>query len=459
MRKTIHLTLSLIFTTGALALSTAVLAEQTAQDTQTAAYQPLPGERNCLFRYGPVSADPYINVAYPDAGVQYWGAAFTVPEGASLYLEGQFPHSRYMSLISYDEYGRPIQSLADYLIEPTPGHTNPFREGAKRNSNQRDYQVRITNTPPDNDYTKGIKRTNQTDNLLHAPRSPANQQVMIYRIYAEDKGHGVTAGVSLPIPVVKTAQGDTLKGKAACDYIQAEQPLRAKLSALGVSVGQYRALINQPDKPDTHPATNPSTWHIQLDRESLLGIYTGNINPNSRRSEGGFYPNLDNNYIRTVINRKHGPVYVLRAKAPTTPKTYQGDLTMGSGQLRYWSVCSNKSLAVTKVNDCLYDEHIPVDNNGYYTIAISRAADRPRNAYAQCGVGWLPMADDGDGLFDQDASIVQIRHMLADANFSQAIQQIEFDKDIANVMGEFYPNTFYTTTNNFELMFPCPLEG
>ncbi len=41
-------------------------------------YEPIPGSRTCFWRRGPVSKDPYINIAYPDAGVFYWNAAFTV---------------------------------------------------------------------------------------------------------------------------------------------------------------------------------------------------------------------------------------------------------------------------------------------------------------------------------------------------------------------------------------------
>jgi len=65
----------------------------------------IPGERTCFWTRGPVSADPYMNIAYPDANVFYWAAAISVPEGAKLELEGEFPYCRYMSLISYDERG------------------------------------------------------------------------------------------------------------------------------------------------------------------------------------------------------------------------------------------------------------------------------------------------------------------------------------------------------------------
>ncbi|MGF1852606.1 hypothetical protein L4C44_11975 [Vibrio satsumensis] len=418
-------------------------------------FEGIPGERTCFFRYGPVSADPYINVAYPDAAVKYWGSAFTVPDGAKLRLEGQFPHSRYMSFISYDDRGRPVQSLPDYMIKPSRSSVNPFREGSQRDSVLRSYQVNILDSQPKTDYTAGQIRDGAEMDELHTPKSSANQQVIIYRIYAKDENSDGTGNTALPQPVVTLASGKELRGQEACDSLQSTQPLKAQLNALGIPVEKYRELVSQPNKPAGFPATNPSTWHIQLDRESLLGIYTGKVNPEARRSTGGFYPNLDNNYIRTVVNRKHGPVFVLRAKAPVTPKTFHGVKKMTKGDLRYWSVCSNKGFAVTKVNDCLYDEAIPVDKDGYYTVAVSRAADRPRNAFAQCGVGWLPMADDGDGIIDEDASIVQIRHMLAAPEFSHAIQNIQQDKDIAPVMGEYYPRTFYTTTNNFELMIPC----
>ncbi len=58
----------------------------------------IPGVRTCFWSRGPVSSDPYINIAYPDAGVFCWGAGFTIPQGAKLELEGEYPHSRYSLL-------------------------------------------------------------------------------------------------------------------------------------------------------------------------------------------------------------------------------------------------------------------------------------------------------------------------------------------------------------------------
>ena len=68
-------------------------------------------------------------------------AVFTLPVGAKLHLEGNFPRSRYMSFISYDGAGVPIESVADYLIKPNAGATNPFLTGADRSSTQRGYRL------------------------------------------------------------------------------------------------------------------------------------------------------------------------------------------------------------------------------------------------------------------------------------------------------------------------------
>lgn len=180
--------------------------------------------------------------------------------------------------------------------------------------------------------------------------------------------------------------------------------------------------------------------------------------PVAPKSEGGFYPNLDNQYIRTVLNRKLGKVFVVRGKAPTTPRTLNGDAKMGSGELRYWSFCSNQGFANTRVNDCVHDENVPAGPDGFYTIVVSRPADRPRNALPQCGTAWLPMADDGDGAVDADVTVLQLRHMLGTQNFKHAVQAIGKVGDEAKDMGPYYPQGRYVTTSAFETAVPCQIE-
>ena len=416
---------------------------------------PIPGPRSCFWSYGPHSADPYINLAYPDSSVFYWAAVFSMPEGARLELTGQFAHARYQSFISYDQRGRPIESLADYLIQPDNLSANPYLLATNRNSEDRSYTVELINKTPDVEREIGEFNRNAESNLLHAPAYAGGQQVVIYRIYLPDSGKWPDGGVPLPAPKVTLKDGTVVAGSAACGELDSAQRLRVSADAVGIPPHEYRKLISQPGRPDTWPSEIPAKWFIQLDRASLLGIYTGDINDDARRSEGGFYPNLDNHYIRTIINRKHGKVFMVRGKMPVTPKTYHGDDYMEEGQMRYWSICSNQGFANTRVNDCLFDEEIPLDGDGFYTVMISRAEDRPRNAIKQCGIAWLPMADDGDGMFDNDVTIVQIREMLAAPEYEHAIHLVRKQSELETVMGPYMPRTRYLQPNQVETFFVC----
>lgn len=438
-------------------------AVEQAQRDIAAGKDPIPGPRTCFWARGPAAADPYINIAYPDSATFYWAAVFTMPPGSTMHFEGRFPRARYMSFISYDEKGRPIESVADYLIAPAKGAINPFLSGAERLGEQRDYRLSVIDANPPPNQPVGMNLMGQTRERLHAPHygNAPGQQVILYRIYAADRGTDETGNGGLPEPVLTLADGRVLRGAAACPALRTRQQLQLDPAAMALPVEQYQELLAAArSKGPTFPATNPATFYQQLDRESLYDIYRGKPpRDDAPKSEGGFYPNLDNQYIRTLLNRKLGKVFVLRAKAPTTPRTWQGAARMGDGDLRYWSWCSNQGFANTRVNQCVYDEHIPVGPDGYYTLVVSRAADRPRNATARCGVAWLPMADDGDGAVDDDVTVLQLRHMLGTGEFRHAVQGIRKHSTMAADMGEYFPRGRYMSTSAFETAVPCLIES
>tara|TARA_B100000401_G_scaffold333176_1_gene232356 strand:- start:635 stop:1939 length:1305 start_codon:yes stop_codon:yes gene_type:complete len=409
------------------------------------------GPRDCFWARGPFSADPYINVAYPDSNVYYWAAAFSMPVDSTLEIKGEYPYSRYMSFFSYNERGKPIGSLTDFQIQSKA--TNPFILGNQRSDLSRSYSIEVVNKNPLSDLS--VSTDNPNRNILFTPEYRKNQQLVVYRIYLPDKNIDITGGVKLPQPVLTLSDGSKLVGEETCETLNTSQALQVSFDALGIPPNEYRELISQPDKPDTWPAHNPPKWFIQLDRKSLIGMYTGEIDPNAPRSEGGFYPNLDNQYIRSIINRKHGKVLIVRGKAPTTPKTYFKTSFTEEEDLRYWSLCSNQSFVNTRVNDCLHDEEIPIDKNGFYTIAISREEDRPRNAINECGIAWLPMADDGDGMFDDDVTIIQFRHLLPSDKFEHSIQKVKRQDQLEEIMGPYMPKARYLMPNQVETFFPC----
>lgn len=418
----------------------------------------VPGARTCFWASGPYSGDPYLNVAWPDTNTVYWGAKFTMPEGSKLSIEGQFAHSRYTSYTSYDDRGQPVETLADYLITPLPGHTNPARNGADRNAVKRSYVIDVTvGGQRDTSRIEGFFNEGATSKTIAAPKNGGTQQVIILRNYTSDKGTGITGGVPLPAPVLTLADGKVLRGAAACQALKTDQLLQVQPDAFGMPVARYRELLTLPGKPDTHPATRPSTWYAQFDRKQFEGIFTGEIGNFERKSEG-FYPTVDNQYIRTFINRKFGPVYVLRGTLPKTPKTMNGDPVMNTkdADMRYWSICSQHGASNTTVVKCLNDEEVitsgPARN---YIIAFSRASDRPRTAYPECGINWLPIPDDGDGMFDPDQGNMMIRNMLARPDFAHSIQKVKKTGEERAVMGTYLPSGAYMTKDIFESAFTC----
>ena len=275
----------------------------------------VPGPRDCFWSLGPHSGDPYINLAYPDSNVYYWASVFTMPEGSELYIDGEYPYSRYMSIISYNARGKPLESLADYLIEPQKNSFNPFVSGNKRLNKNRDYNIQVFNKEPVTDRETGMISDLSSNNVLNAPSYGPKQQLIIYRIYLPDNSTGPLGGVDLPKPTVMI-DGASYTGKAACDVLNTDQNLAITTDAAGLPAMKYRELASQPDKPSTWPAQNPPKWYIQMDRQSLIGIYTGEFNMNASRSTGGFFPNLDNHYLRTIINKKYGHVLMIKGKAP-----------------------------------------------------------------------------------------------------------------------------------------------
>jgi hypothetical protein len=161
---------------------------------------------------------------------------------------------------------------------------------------------------------------------------------------------------------------------------------------------------------------------------------------------GGFGDNPDNKYMGTQFTQDYGAVLAFRGKAPTTPRTFDGQTRMGTGQLRYWSLCTNAQ--TTAYYACHQDDQVPVDRRGYYTIAISTAAARPRNATESCGVSWLPA-----GPWRQ--SLLILRNMLPAPTFAQAIQNAQPGTE-QQTLGEYYPRgTYYRTTADFEKL-GCP---
>ena len=117
------------------------------------------------------------------------------------------------------------------------------------------------------------------------------------------------------------------------------------------------------------------------------------------------------------------------------------------GQLRYWSMCTADR--TTQTYGCVNDENVAVDKDGYFTVAVSTAVDRPSNATAACGISWLPWGLDPKG-------IVYMRNMLPSPGFAQAVQNASYGTE-QQTLGAYYPvGTYFATPTAFEQQVGCP---
>ena len=394
------------------------------------------------FWIGPYSSrrGPEFNSAFPDIGATYWTARYALPAGASLRIRGQFPHARYQSFHSYGAM-RPVDSINDLATAPDPGSTNPFLPGADRTAKRRSYTISVSNDPPP------IDQQLRAANTLYAGVAGRSDQELIYRVYVADKGRDWAGGVGLPEPELTLADGTVLCGADLCAAIGSTDNV---LEPSRLPLETYLALRDQPGKPPTFPADDPPTFGAFYNTAfSINCVYLDLCEPNPVRS-GGQYSNEDVAYVGAFLNRQFGPVLVLRGKLPTTLETYDREKRMGEGQLRYWSICQNESFATTAGAGCLYDEQVPIDADRRYTIVTSLSADRPKNASARCGVGFVPWPENGDGAGHPDDALLLIRNMLPSPSFHQAVQDTTVPGDERAIMGPYLPTATYMSTTQFE---------
>ena len=381
-----------------------------------------------------------VNVAYPDDSAQYWSGAYTVTPGTRIRITGRFPHARYMSFNVYDAAQRPIDGLSDVRIQPDPGSSNPFVEGADRTRDAgRSYTVFID---------PGKKPADPAPNTLYTGEgqngAPNLAGTFIYRVYVPDRFTDEAGGVGVPTATIEPASSTAAPAASRCSTL-------TKPSVTGVN--ELLATSSPPADVPVSGGTNPPTWRKFVNLLSSVAInVVGEPNPNgvdldTLGGRGGFLSNRDNEYVSTPINRNFGKVLVTRFRAPTFADTRNGVPAMPGGQLRYWSLCENDP-PTQRMVACLNDDRSVVGPDGFATYVVSTPDQRPANATRECGVNWLPWGPNPRG-------ILIYRHMLPDPSFTQAIHNAEADHE-AETMGDYFPvSRYYADRAAYEQAVGC----
>jgi hypothetical protein len=383
---------------------------------------------------------------FPEAAATYWFARFHLPAGSHLAIRGRYAHARYESLNAYNSGGEPIDALRDTLTRPDPGATNPFVAGHDRTGAKRGYSVSVVG---DAVPAGGARAAN----TVYAGATAATEAQLLYRVYLPDDPADPTGGGGLPDVALVTADGLTLTGAAACQAVN--QPDRT-IPVVATPLALWQATRKTPGCPATFPALPAVRWERFFSLADAVATLAADCRsapaPTSTPADiGGYYSNGDIRYLFTYVDRKYGPVLVLKGRMPRVATTSADVRRMPAGQLRYWSVCSYESRVTTRYGDCLADRDVPVTGKAHdYTIVASRAADRPRNATARCGVAWLAFPARGDGAGDRNLAQLVIRNMLPAAGFTHAAQAVTTHGTERARLGGYLPTSTYTTKKSFQ---------
>ena len=122
---------------------------------------------------------------WPDGQSTYFIGRLAMPAGSHLTLHFTYPHARYFQFALYTWDGNTFVSTGEALagkdIEPDAGSTNPFRVGASRLAEPRDFTLRMLATDAPQDPQQSPRNT------LYTGDSSA-ELMFVTRIYLPDLG-------------------------------------------------------------------------------------------------------------------------------------------------------------------------------------------------------------------------------------------------------------------------------
>lgn len=412
-------------TTGTGPASTAV-----ANGTQSGTVRPADANTPvCSWAYA--LNEQQANIFYPDKYATYWVAVFPSIPGSRLRIEGSYPQARYFSYNVYDVAQRPVDHIADFNVEHQGQGVNPF---AVATPETRGRYVAYVRPEPKPDRPEPATMYAARTNLPGGNDAPVNPVISLaYRVYL---GEGdVQGGVELPNLTLETADGQQapigLSPCLAVPLVSATGPLNDALRD-----NAYQTVAPLP----TGGAAVPEFFKFYSIPKALsdyFGSRTGRTfqdNPLTQDRSGGFLSNRDNAYIFAVADKGVGSAYVVRGRAPQAASKPH-EAPNGSAQVRYWSLCTNEFFTQRFV-DCLHDREFKLDADGFFTLIVADADQKPQGIEQMNGINFLPWGAYPD-------SVLIYRHMLPSGAFKQAIQNIEPGTPPAKVMGDYLPQITY----------------
>jgi len=425
-----------------------------------------------------LGAQPYqLSTLYPDAGTSYFDAWFFLPKNGRLIIEGEYGHQRYFSYTAAVRlpghqlgYG---DGLIDRDIKPLPGSTNPFDPKNNRDVTHRHYAVYLINGK-----VPKHERDREPNTIYTGSDHIENYVHLELRNYIPDVGYDATGCVPLDeldgygLPRVSLElDGKTFTGKVMRDILRA----KTKEEYPGSTVEDWVKKVRNSYSPESAPSLPLAAEPYYFQRFWNTGYSADGafiLDPIERLKlcpvddSGGLNASPDIVYVFAYVSLARGKVFVVKAKMPKHSKTKHGQKKWDKhDQLRYWSASSGGALPSGWGWDTVYDEEMPLDDNGKFTLVMSWPEDRPVNARVECGVQWLDFGS-GEGRYIGARNWVNILYMRyqhisktwreSPANIPKPTLENPIPLD-HQVMQDYYPFAKYMSKAEFEALGDNPV--
>ncbi len=338
------------------------------------------------------------------------GDAFAVEPGGWVEFRGQYPRSRYFAYHPNDFDLNNLPTLRDVDLEPDPGSVNPFRQTPAPGSKNY-YTARLVFTaPPDqpepNTRYVGVKKDGESINRY---------LFNLLRLYASDLGNGANSGgVPLPAVTIYDADGEVSEHYAECDLYAPDNPRqKTELKFPAVPIADHRARAT----PEWSTSSN-----FEAPSDTLA--------------------NADVQYLSTVYSKRFGDLFIVRGKHLSAPNTRAGEPVSQAGfDVRLYTLCNYNIWAGHAIN-CLLDNDLEVDEEGYYTLVISDQQHRPDNLQQQAAT-WMDWGPFLDGQ-------ITFRHVYRENPLIQEIARGLKNQAIGEEARTYLPHAFPCNRDTFE---------
>lgn len=411
---------------------------------------------------------------YPDENTTYFVAQFKLPPGASLTLRGEYGHLRYFSFAVASQLGDGQLGNGDFIrdneIQPDEGSVNPFDQTGTRDvprGNRRYTMHVVQGMPPKN-------REGRAMNTLYTSTDSAEAPIHLsIRNYVPDVGFDGTGNVrldekdrsglpevTLHLPdgreisegeemakILRVTRRNNPAGFSEADWLELVQDSRDPRNAPAVPDVQFQRFWNTPYSVNGSFVQDPAR---------RVELYPAN-------NEGGFATNPDTVYQWAQFSLGFGQVAVIRAKMPRHARTRHGQTSWPQdSQLRYFSVSSSATAPSGAGWQSLFDEEIPTDDHGNFTLVMSWPEDRPSNAVKENGVAWIDFGA-GEGRYvgaRNWVNVLYFRYQDNSPGWRQSPSRIPVPTvenpvpQDAEVMQEYYPRAVYMSKQDFEALGP-----